>query len=126
MVNSKKIENVLKLSAKERYSYFVRKVTDFEVLWGLYDNGWATLKSQEKTGMPFWSEVDFAKLCAIDNWANYVPREIPLNEFLSNWLPGMQSDGLFAAVFPTPSDKALVVLVEQLSSDLKEELQQYE
>lgn len=34
-----KIENILKMSEDERYDYFVRKVADFEQIWGLSDNG---------------------------------------------------------------------------------------
>ena len=36
-MNSQQYENVLALSAKERYSHFIGKVADWEQLWGLYN-----------------------------------------------------------------------------------------
>jgi hypothetical protein len=44
--------------------------------------------------MPFWSDRAYAKQCATDEWAEYVPTEIPLDLFLEKWMPGMHSDGL--------------------------------
>ncbi|WP_454046937.1 hypothetical protein [Chryseobacterium sp. Marseille-Q8038] len=36
---NKKINNISKMSEDERYNYFIRKVADFEELWGLNDDG---------------------------------------------------------------------------------------
>lgn len=126
MVHPRKIENVSKLTAKDRYSYFIRKVADFQTVWGLYNDGWATMESQGRKGIPFWPEPDFAKLCGTGNWVGYAPREIPLDDFLDKWVPGMLSDGIFAGIFPTLADNPFVVSAEELCADLKQELQQYE
>lgn len=36
-MQNNKIDNVVNLTAPERYDYFIRKVTDFEGVWGLKD-----------------------------------------------------------------------------------------
>ena len=34
-MNNSRIKNIVNLSAAERYGYFIRKVSDFEEVWGL-------------------------------------------------------------------------------------------
>lgn len=36
-MRNSKIDNVINLTASERYDYFIRKVADFEEVWGLKD-----------------------------------------------------------------------------------------
>lgn len=38
-MNNSRIKNIVNLSAAERYGYFIRKVSDFEEVWGLKDKG---------------------------------------------------------------------------------------
>jgi len=57
----KKIENILRMSEDERYNYFIRKVADFEELWGLNDDGWALLGDNDDNRIfPVWPEKEFA------------------------------------------------------------------
>ena len=63
LLNNKEIEVVSKLPALKRYEYFIKKVADFEEVWGLFDVGWAI--SEDDNGnslMPFWSKKEFANL----------------------------------------------------------------
>ncbi|MCZ1269023.1 DUF2750 domain-containing protein, partial [Paenibacillus tundrae] len=46
-MTSKEFEAVIKLPANIRYEYFIKKVTDSEEIWGLYDDGWA-MSSDDK------------------------------------------------------------------------------
>lgn len=126
MIHSRKLESISGLKAVERYSYFVRKVADFEVVWGLFDDGWATLEIKGQKGIPFWPEEDFADLCATEDWGNYRPRDIQLDDFIEKWLPEMEKDGLVPAIFPTPKEHAFSVSAGELSAELKNELQHYE
>ena len=43
-MHSKKQIAISDMEAPERYDYFVRKVCDFEVVWGLSNEGWAAGK----------------------------------------------------------------------------------
>jgi len=126
MAHQKKFEGVSALSGSERYKYFVRKVSDFQTVWGLYDDGWATAEANNASCIPFWPEAVFAEACATGDWKGYVPRAIPRDVFISRWLSGMQHDRTAVAIFPTPSDKACIVSATMLTSDIEQELQQYE
>lgn len=126
-MNKAKLENVLKLSAEERYSYFIRKVADIEELWGLYDDGWALLADNYNNEViPFWPESDFAQICAIDKWTSYKPKSIDIKSFINAWLKGMKIDNKKVGVFYTPQGKGIIVDPEELKKDLEKELEQYE
>ncbi|SEW25224.1 Protein of unknown function [Chryseobacterium wanjuense] len=124
---SKKIENILKMSEDERYDYFIRKVADFEEIWGLSDNGWALLGDNAGNQiLPLWPEKEFAELCAIDQWKGYKPEVIQLDNFIEKWIPGMLNDKTLINVFLIPNGKGIVISPDDLNSDLQEELEQYE
>lgn len=73
-MNNSRIKNIVNLSAAERYGYFIRKVSDFEEVWGLKDKeGWALMGNNEQVLFPVWSEKEFAELC---KWDNYQPNSI--------------------------------------------------
>lgn len=110
----------------ERYTYFVRKVADFQAVWGLNKNGWATVENKGARGVPLWPEREFAEACTTDEWADYVPKEIALEDFLKKWLPGLERDGKFISVFPVLEGKAKMVSASTLLKDLLDELDQYE
>ncbi len=124
-INSK-AANVINLPAPERYSYFIRKVADFEEVWGLYNEGWALLEDKGDRMLAFWPEAEFAELCTSDVWKNYTPKKISIDDFTEKWLEGMKKDGTDAVIFLTPGQKGIIVSAQQLLDDLKEELAQYE
>lgn len=124
---NKKIENILKMTEDERYDYFIRKVADFEQMWGLNNDGWALLGDDNGNQiLPLWPEKEFAELCAVEQWKNFKPESIDLNNFLEKWVPGMMKDQTLVNVFLTPDAKGSVVSSETLGKDLEEEAQQYE
>ncbi len=121
-----KIQSVINLPALDRYMYFIRKVADFEEVWGLYDDGWALLGDDKNKILAFWPESEFAKICANGIWGNYQPKKITLGDFTEKWLGGMIKDGVMAAIFYTPNGKGLIISAKQLSDDLNRELAQFE
>lgn len=121
-----KIQNVQSLSDEARCDYFVRKVADFEVIWGLSDKGWATAQAGECVAIPLWPEKEFAKLCAIDEWNGFVPKPLPLGDFLAKWLPGLRADQRTCLIFPTSHSRGLIVPPERLQQLIEAELRQYE
>jgi hypothetical protein len=127
-MHQKQLESVVNLSDEERYGYFIRKVCDVELVWSLNNEGWAT--SADNKGnivLPFWPEQEFAALCATDNWKGYLPTSISLDEFLSEWLPGMDEDSSQASIFPVPgSSRSVIIDPKMLLSHIREELLQYE
>lgn len=120
-----KSENILKLSASDRYKYFLRKVCDYEVVWGLYSDGWAIGQLNSTQVIPVWPEKSFAEACAIDQWFGFQPKPIPLEAFVKKWIPGATADSRKFAIFPTITDAAIAVENELLLEDIRIENSQY-
>ena len=112
------------LSAAERYGYFIRKVSDFEEVWGLKDKeGWALMGNNEQVLFPVWSEKEFAELC---KWDNYQPNSIPLDDFIEKLLPKLEKDNVMLAVFPLSKGKGIIRTVQEIIADIERECEQYE
>lgn len=121
--NKAKIDNILQLSNYERYYYFIRKVADFEEVWGLYNDGWAVLGDKQGLEVvPFWPEKEFADLCVGDQWKKYSPKSISIEDFMEKWLPGMEGDGRQISVFYKNISNGLIKSPKEVSDDLEAEL----
>ncbi len=48
---------------------------------------------EEAEVMPFWSTREGAERTATGDWGRYTPNAIPLDEFLSSYLPALDDDG---------------------------------
>lgn len=121
-----KINNILKLNNEERYFYFIRKVADFEKIWGLYgDDGWATLGNSNMISIPFWPEAEFARICATAGWGRYAPKSIDLIYFLENWINGMELNNQISSIFMTPNSQGINVKPQKLQLDLEYEIEKY-
>ncbi|MGS7252889.1 DUF2750 domain-containing protein [Pseudomonas sp. SK] len=125
-MHDKKVLNVSSLSSEERFEFFIRKVADFEVVWGLYDEGWATAALEGSVLVPLWPEEEFAKRCATDEWSDFWPRKISIDDFLYKWLAGMHLDSRLCQVFPVPGDAGVLISPFALEVALREELEKYE
>jgi hypothetical protein len=125
-INKNKLNNIINSSAEIRYSYFIRKIADFEQIWGLYYDGWAVLGDEKNEAViPFWPEEEFAELCAEDAWSKYQPKAISLDDFLEKWIPGMRKDNTKIGVFYVPTGKGIITTPDKLLEDINEELEQY-
>ncbi|WP_124423241.1 DUF2750 domain-containing protein [Pseudomonas orientalis] len=121
----KKIQNVISLTPQERYDYFLRKTADSMLLWGLFNEGWATANGKV-VSVPLWPEECFAQMCATDEWSDLTVKCIEMKMFIESWIPGMERDNRTFLVFPTPENKGLSKSPHALLSDLKNEMSQYE
>ena len=127
-INEQEIKGVLALSGQGRYEHFIKRIADWEELWGLKDNnGWVTSEDDDgNKSIPFWPHPEYAKLCAEGQWKGNEETSIDLKSFIEKWLPGMEQDNLLVAVFPTPSGKSVYVQPSCLRENIEEELEQYE
>lgn len=125
-MNIKEFNALMNSPAKSRYEYFIKKVADFECVWGLYDkDGWAvTSDDNGRLMFPFWPKEEFANACAIEEWKSYTPCSIELDEFLEEWLPDMKEDGVILSIFWNNNDSA-VTTVDTVLNDLINELENY-
>jgi len=124
-MNNKEFETVIKLSGLKRYEYFIKKVVDYEEVWGLYDDGWAITEDDQGNKMiPFWPKKEYADFCVKDEWETYVAKSIDLYEFIESWIPGMKTDKIKPSIFWNNED-SVVLDAEHLIQDLECELENY-
>ncbi|WP_243292304.1 DUF2750 domain-containing protein [Bacillus sp. FJAT-47783] len=124
-MNEKEYYAVLNLPAIKRYEYFLKKVVDWEEVWGLYHDGWAMTKDDiGNLLIPFWPKKEFAQYCAKGEWDSYKPEIIELEEFIDEWLPGIKKDGYKPSIFWNNKD-SVVIDVDVLLQDLHRELENY-
>ncbi|MEW4264481.1 DUF2750 domain-containing protein [Priestia megaterium] len=92
----------LTVNSKRRYANFVKRVSESKVVWGLKsEDGWCVCESneyEETAVMLFWSDEAYVKQCAVEEWSNYKPTSIALEEFMNNWIYGMHNDDLLVGV----------------------------
>ncbi|MEM6296047.1 MAG: DUF2750 domain-containing protein [Myxococcota bacterium] len=73
-VHEKELQSVLALDASARTSYFIKRVADWEHVWVLDDDGWATLADYDgRVAIRMWSAEDFADACRRGAWSAYRP-----------------------------------------------------
>ena len=103
MENQKRTEAIIKLSPENRYKHFIKYVSDWEVMYSLYDNGWALAENKNgKDLLPLWPSKSFAKLCKKDNWSHYNIKEISIYDFLEAFCSKLKTKNTDAIVFMTP------------------------
>lgn len=118
----KEIGAMLAADGKRRYEYFIHRVCDTRKIWGLYDEGWASLGDGEKKLIPLWPHAAYAERFKKAEWTSYAPREIELGVFLDRWIPGMKADGVQPAIFPIGTGNSVVVSLADLEAHLRHEL----
>lgn len=125
--NPKEIEAVLRLDGPARFAHFVKRVVDEQLAWGLRSDGWALMVDDAgKRLFPIWPGREYAALCAADDWAEYQPTPIRLDELLADWLSTLNERNVRPAVFPTPTGKGVVVSADEFCQALRRELEKYE
>lgn len=127
-LREEEIAAVLKADGPTRYSHFIGQVADWEAVWGLRSpDGWVSASDETGTPMfPVWPHEPYARLMAVDAWAQAAPAPIEIHEWVGKWLPGFAKDRMKVAVFPTPGSKMVIVDPLQLRSDIEAELDRIE
>lgn len=117
------IEAINAMSAEQRYDYFINQCVELKQVWGLSsDTGWVILPDEGEEHFPVWSHAELAAQWAAGEFADCQPKAVALAEWIEKWLPGMEEDGLLAAVSPNQEGDAIVVAAEELLEDIQEAL----
>ncbi|MDX1917189.1 MAG: DUF2750 domain-containing protein [Rickettsiaceae bacterium] len=123
MLKQQEIDSVLKLSGKQRYTYFIKKVTDTEVIWALYKDGWALVRNDaDKVFMPIWPYKEYAQLLCMGEWLEYQPAEIDLYEFIEEVSQELKKNNIAPCIFLTPNDFGVCLEMDILLSDIENKL----
>lgn len=82
--------------AQQTVDRFVDAVYAAGLVWGLLsDDGWAVCpagEDEETDVYPFWSSEKSAAIHCVEEWSVFRPVSLTLEEFLEDWLPGMEED----------------------------------
>jgi hypothetical protein len=115
---------VQRLPARQRYSYALKRIADWEEIWSLGStSGWVVAGDAEGVEhVPVWPHERFASACATDAWSAATPRLLAMWQWLEKWVPGLERDQRRIVVFPTPDDSGIVVTPERFREDLQQEL----
>ena len=126
-INRHELQAVTSLAADARYAYFLKKVVDWEEVWGIGDEkGWAFMTDGAIELVPVWPAEAFAAACCVGEWQSKRPNAIDLDTWLEKWIPGIIRDNRQITVFPIATDtgnKRVVVTGERLNVDLVEALE---
>ncbi len=107
---------------------FLKRVAATQHVWGLQAEPgvWAYCESNEFEDtevLLFWGYKEDAAKLAIDDWADYEPATIPLDDLVDNWLPGMLEDGLLVGTNWTAQLTGYEIEPDELIEQLHEALE---
>ena len=91
---------MIKLTAdlNANYQRFIEHIQESGQVWGLQSSdGWVIVDSaeyEETEVMPFWSDEEYAKEHCVGEWEGFKPVAMNLDEFVEDWLVGMDEDGV--------------------------------
>jgi len=125
-LNTKEIEAIVKLPSNKRYEYFLKKITDWENVWGLYNDGWALMSDNSgESYFPLWPFKEYADLYAVDEWAFYKPKQMNLKTFKEGLLMDLKIDKVRLSIFPTKLSENMTVEIDDFLKDMNSEESKY-
>lgn len=125
--SEKEIEEVIALSAFDRYQYLVDKAAEFGEMYSLKKGDeWALADIEDKVLFSLWPAEAFAAREATSGWAGYEAKAFSLEEFEKTLLPLITNAGCMFNVFSVNGKLGFIVDREEFLRDLGEELETYE
>lgn len=120
-LNPAEIANIQDYDVEQRYHYFIEEVTTLGQIWILTDkHGSVLLNTDDEDCVPVWPAEAFVKAWISDEWAGCQPTPISLKHWHSRWTPGLISDQLAIAIFPSTEEEGLVMEPDDLERALKQ------
>ena len=81
---------------------FYRELAEARSVWTIEDAGGipAPKNADGRRAMPFWSKASRAQtvIDTVAAYAGFHLTEVPVDDWLSRWLPGIESDGLLVGL----------------------------
>lgn len=101
------------------YLDFVNKVLETGFVWGIEsDEGFGVCESELNKNSDvylFWSSKTKAQKVCIEEWSDYKVVNIPISEFVEDWLTGLKEDNCYAGVDWNADLEGLEIDPEELS-----------
>lgn len=116
------------LAPQKRYDYFIKKIADAQQLWTIVDSegNYAISMIDKHSLISFWPEEEFIASNLEENWEDYKPLLLTLDDLSDNVIDYIAQEGLLINVFPLNGRSGFVVDLEEFSRDLTTELKNYE
>ncbi|QSX34681.1 DUF2750 domain-containing protein [Shewanella avicenniae] len=120
MKDTSKTPDFSHMTPEQRYQYLVEQTKANKELWIIQDDdGCVMLTTDDEDCIPVWPSEAAALQWTKDEWQDCRPLSISLSDWLERWVPGMEDDELFVAVFPLEDDLGVVVPPHELESQFK-------
>lgn len=106
------------------YDRFIQEVVQTGQVWGIESTkyGWANCASEafETTDvLLFWSSQAAAQEHCCEEWKDYQPKCLPLEDFIIDWLPGMHEDDALVGANFTADLEGLEVEPADVAKELE-------
>lgn len=112
-----------KASPEERSEYCLQQMLEQQALWGLFgEKGWLLLQAEEDACLPIWAHESCAKAWVRGDFPDCQPKQISLDDWQQQWLPGMAENGTLILVFPLAEDEEGIMLTAQELADSLQEI----
>ncbi|MBB1487113.1 DUF2750 domain-containing protein [Oceanospirillum sediminis] len=106
----------------DNHALFVEEIRFNGELWSLEsDDGWVVVDSEEFEDtdvMPFWSDKDDAEAHCVGEWSDYQVSKIEIEEFVQEWLPELDEDGVLVGTNWNSELEGLEVEPKSLAENL--------
>ena len=103
---SREIEAMSKKTGKDRYIYTIKRIAGLEKAWTLKnEDGLVSTEDEEKKCYYYiWPYKEYAQRCMIDDWKDFVPLELSLEELLEDILPCLVKKDAQIVALEVPND----------------------
>ncbi|YCM43436.1 DUF2750 domain-containing protein [Verrucomicrobiaceae bacterium 227] len=127
-LNPEQYEAIVSLDGEQRCSHFIGRIADSETLWGVRnDQGWLVpIAPDSFEYFPVWPHSEYAQTITDKIFPGHKATEIPLEEFMTEWLPRFEADKVKVAVFPNEDWALWIMEPPDLLAALEDEIAQYE
>lgn len=88
------------MSATTILNTFIKHIKDSQTFWALQDQAsedWVVLDSinfENTEVMPLWSSEDLAKKHCVEEWADYIPAQISIADWMEFWVEDLLEDAV--------------------------------
>lgn len=90
---------------------FINNIKETQIIWGLKDpatDDWVvcdSLEFDETDVMPMWTDKTQAKAYCLDEWSEYQPVSISVDDYLEFWVSDLNYDGVMVGLNWQPEEE---------------------
>ncbi|SFD83702.1 Protein of unknown function [Chitinophaga sp. CF118] len=119
---------MIKEPADARFKYTIKRIADWEKLWVIGDgNVFATFSDDENNIVfPIWPFEELAQLCCIEEYSQYRPEVMSLDDFLNEFIPDFEKSNYKLSLLPLSTGKGMAIDISMFKEALNIELEKYE